>query len=247
MIRRWSYLNKLNRLTRQAESRYIEGQSDHLMNTFMWLHNQEFPTTSYVFRTSWARRRHAHNWLYITNVMITWAREYRLYRNYHRMVGYQFFMRNSYLAANVFSLKTRLSDRFRSDSLAVNSSLNHKVITFFIKRLGPTRLSLLLVFPALTLNYASFLAPYDYELESFKKIPQFPVLQPESNGTFVALRENNRTSTKTLLSILELINSYVNSITITYYSILIKLLLRTILLFCFYVNYQSPQTPLATY
>ena len=234
MIRRWSYLNKVNRLTRRVESNYLQGQSDHLMNTFMWLHNQEFPTTSYVFRTSWARRRHAHNWLYITNIMITWAREYRFYRNYNRAIGYQFFTKNSYLAANIVSLRTQLSTRSRSDSLAINSSLNNKVITYFIKRMYSTRLNFLLSFPALTLNYASFLTVYDHDSEACKKIPQFPVLQQESNNTFVSLGENTKSSQLLLIKVLQLTNSYLNSLVVTYYSSLIKLvLLKTLIYFVF--------------
>ena len=81
--------------------------------------------------------------------MITWAREYRFYRNYHRMVGYQFFMRNSYLAANVF-LALRRAYRIDSDRipLQLTQAWIIRVIAFYKHWLGPTRLSLLLVFPA---------------------------------------------------------------------------------------------------
>jgi hypothetical protein len=157
MVRRWSYINHINNIHPQSSRVYaIEASAkDAILNVIMYL-RCDFPFSSKSFRKNWTRRKYANQKLFLTNVMINWAKEYRFYKNYNRMLHYQFLFKNTYLSVNLLINRSYSSEKTKFDVAVVGSSITRRLMTFFTKRFFCTRFSNLLYWPNTSWSYASY-------------------------------------------------------------------------------------------
>ena len=107
MVRRWSYINSINSRNTSTARAVQKASFDANMNTLMYLKKRySFPTK--ITRKQWARRKHIHNWITYLNVLKDWAKSYRLYRNHNKVVYYQFFTKNTFLAFNLVAARNSI-------------------------------------------------------------------------------------------------------------------------------------------
>jgi len=224
MIRRWSYINNINTLSNKTIFLKTSAASDVILNSLMYL-RRDFPVSSKSFRKAWARRKHLNQTLFLTNVMINWAKDYRFYRNYNKMLHYQFFFKNTYLAVNLVTQKGPNYNITRYETAALGSMMTRKLMHFFTCRYQNTRFQPFLWAPASSWTYASYSVPYDESLNSHQGSPYTPLYYiPFKEQMLLPLVNLNEY--KNLLNQLFNLLFYITLIKHKeYYSILIKLLL----------------------
>ena len=130
MIRRWSYINNLNAVTKRHTFNIKYASLDVILNTLMYL-RRDFPVASQSFRKNWTRRKHTNDTFFLANIMISWAKEYRFYKNYNRMIQYQYFFPNTYLSINLVIQKGQNTDFSKYETLATGSAITLKLTKFF--------------------------------------------------------------------------------------------------------------------
>ena len=227
MVRRWSYINNLNSVNSLKTYRARASSLDAILNVIMYL-RQDFPVFSNAYRKNWARRKHANQALFLTNVMINWAKEYRFYKNYNRMIQRQFFFKNTYLAVNLVIQKGPHSERTKHEHGVVGSSMTHRTMGFFQRKFAPTRFQSLLKLSASTWSYASYNLPYDINIHRHANAPYTPLFYVPFNTQVTVPLENTTLKTQAVASVMQLFQlteQLIRLKLIEFYSLSIKLLL----------------------
>ena len=246
MIRRWSYINKLNYNLNYKKRRNLKlAKSDVLVNMFMYLH-VEFSLFTNAERKNWSRRKHSNQLFFLTNIMNKWAKEYRFYRNYNRMLTYQWLFKNTYIAVNLVIQKLPESYCSPYETAVPSSSITKTIVRYFSKRLGETRLDFLLSNQANSWSLASYRRPYllNNSLSmNYKYAPFTPIFYLSSKSLLVLEQQIKHSSDFSLL--LKVVNLLYLFHLKTFYSSLVKLTVLTLfddkskpLIFCFYVKYK---------
>ena len=156
MVRRWSYVNSINyKLSYRNTFKVRQGALDLFVNTYMYL-DEDFSIPTHSFRKNWSRRKHMNQLSPLFNVLVSWAKEYRFYKNHSKMVHYQFFFKNTYLSVNLIIQRTPKVDVTKFSNLAESSSITKTQLTFFNKRFPNSRLHFLLSFRNNSWSYASY-------------------------------------------------------------------------------------------
>ena len=223
MVRRWSYINELNSLSLKQSHKVRSGALDTLVNTFMYL-REDYPDQTKNFRTSWARRRHMNNYLYLSNVLINWAKEYRFYRNYNRSLGFHFFTKNCYLSVNITIGRSSLTPKSKFHRSVVGSSLTRKMMNFYFKTFSGTRFNFLLTTQPSVWSYASYTEPYSSSIDAHNGAPYLPAFKSGISKDYMSLFDEYRgTFLPKLLALSS--NLFMSKVT-QLYSLLIKLLVH---------------------
>ena len=130
MVRRWSYINSLNTL--QSSNYRIAEKSffDVSMNSTMYL-RKSFALSTRLTRKRWARRKHLHNWLAISNVLKDWSRSYRFYRNHNKLVLNQFLTRTSLVAFNLTGLRNVFPALHKDSGKFLTGTYTHRLNNYF--------------------------------------------------------------------------------------------------------------------
>ena len=223
MVRRWSYINNINTILPRHTTKISLAASEVVLNNIMFL-RRTFPYLSASSRKNWMRRKHMNRTLFLSNVVINWAREYRFYKNYNRMLHYQFFFKNSYLAVNVVIQKSPYQDWNKYDTAAVGSAMPKRILKFFNNKYNFTRFVSLLWVPAMSWSYTSYLELYDEDKNSHIGAPYTPLYYiPFSEKSLLPLLET-KIYKSTLKQLFILIHKLILIKNTEYYSIFIKLL-----------------------
>jgi len=227
MVRRWSYINNLNSVHNLKMYHAKASSLDAILNVIMYL-RQDFPLLSNAYRKNWARRKHANQTLFLTNVMINWAKEYRFYKNYNRMMQRQFFFKNTYLAVNLVIQKGPHSERTRHETGVVGSSMTRRTMGFFQTKFTQTRFQSLLKLSASSWSYASYNLPYDININRHANAPYTPLFYTPFNNQITVPLENIALKPQVVTSILQLLQ-LTEQLTrlklLEFYGLAIKLLL----------------------
>ena len=145
--------------------------------------------------------------------MISWAKEYRFYKNYNKMTQYQYFFPNTYLSINLVIQKGLNSDFAKYELNALGSSMTLKVMRFFRNQFMFTRFKSLMFFPNSSWSYSSFPEPFDETNSKQFYAPHTPLYYiPFSTQTLVPIDYTWSSSSVlqcTLLVILRLLIAYV--------------------------------------
>lgn len=156
MVRRWSYVNNINyKLSYKNTFKVRQGALDLFVNTYMYL-DEDFSIPTRSFRKNWSRRKHMNQLAPLFNVLVSWAKEYRFYKNHSKMVHYQFFFKNTYLSVNLVIQRTPKVDLSKFLNSAESSAITKTQITHFSKHLPHSRLQFLLSFRNNSWSYASY-------------------------------------------------------------------------------------------
>jgi len=136
--------------------RYIRKAAfDETVNATMYLRKiYSIPTR--LTRKGWARRKHAHSWLYSSNVLKDWAKSYRLYKNHNKSVLNQLVTSDSYVAFNLVSLSNSLPCLHKGSEDFTTASFTRRILKYFgnYSALNP-RLRAIAHFGALNLVFIS--------------------------------------------------------------------------------------------
>ena len=130
MVRRWSYINSTNTLHLKWLKASLDSAFDANINTTMYL-RRPYAENTILTRRQWAKRKHLHNWLALSNVLKDWAKSYRFYRNYNKFVYNQHFTSSSFLAFNVLRSRSISPALTRGAESVVTSSVSRKWVKYF--------------------------------------------------------------------------------------------------------------------
>lgn len=173
MVRRWSYINQLNVLhSREIRATRI-GSSNTLINSLMFL-RRRFMVLTKANRKGWARRIHTNDLMFLTNVLIGWAKEYRFYRNYLRSTHYQFFSKNTYLTLNLTLSKSLLFRYSKSNVSGLGSGLHRRTIRYFMNFHTFSRMGFLARFYNYCWSVTSFPLHFSQGKELFNSTLHYP-------------------------------------------------------------------------
>jgi hypothetical protein len=228
MVRRWSYINHINTTFLRSSKMYaVEASAkDAILNVIMYL-RCDFPFASKSFRKNWTRRKYANQRLFLTNVMINWAKEYRFYKNYNRMLHHQFLFKNTYLSINLIINKSYTSERTKYDVAVIGSSITRRIMDFFTKRFFDTRFSNLMYWPNTSWSYASYITPFDEDNNTHLNAPYTPLYYiPFKENVYTPLIYQNLLMNRldVLRNVNNLVLKWVQSIVTTYYNSMVKIL-----------------------
>ena len=195
--------------------------SDVIINFLMYL-RRDYPVASRNFRKGWARRKHTNQLLFMSNILISWAKEYRFFRNYNRMLHHQFFFKNTYLSVNVVIQRTPHSDRTRHDTSVIGSAITRKSMKYFSNMFLKTRFTPFESFSDIAWTYASYPVQYDTSINAHAVAPFTPLFYVPKTSLVVLKEDINwALEWENLNSVLW--HDTLSKIT-TLYSLLIKLL-----------------------
>lgn len=221
MVRRWSYINDLNFLPSQDIYKVRVGTMDVVVNARMYL-RRDYPSSTLNYRKGWARRKHTNDLLFLSNIMIVWAKEYRFYRNYNRSLFYQNFFRNTYLSFNLHMSKHITTRYTKANVSAVGSGWNASLGSYFLNQGFSSRYNTTHLLSGFNWSYASFIKSYTKSnVESYQPGTHFPFLcLGEGVNSPLAFEDSGRYSSLSLFSVIEkLYWSWLTSL----YGILVKL------------------------
>lgn len=125
MVRRWSYLNKINQ-TRYKWREDLTLKTAHQIVSFRatTYYRKPFITITKFKRRNWSRRKHLTNWLVYQNIMVDWSTDYLFMRRYNRFVIALRIFKYSYLIFNLLVFrKSSIVDFPGSEVMAVTNTI----------------------------------------------------------------------------------------------------------------------------
>jgi hypothetical protein len=130
MVRRWSYITNTNRHEDTAAKIVLRASFDINMNTTMYL-RRLYAVSTKLPRRRWARRKHVHSWVHLTNILRNWASTYRFYRNLNKSIFTQHFFKNTLIAFNLVSHRNSLPCLYNGAELVVTSKITKRVLRYY--------------------------------------------------------------------------------------------------------------------
>ena len=130
MVRRWSYINSLNYEPLLTSRSIHKASVDTNLNTLMYL-KKRYALSTKLTRKQWARRKHVHNWIAPSNILKDWAKSYRFHRNSAKLVYYQFFTKNSFIAFNLVAARNSIPSLNKGSEKIVTGSYVKRLLKFF--------------------------------------------------------------------------------------------------------------------
>ena len=141
MVRRWSYINFINCGPLVVSLSMPKAAVNANMNTLMYLKKRYTPATK-LTRKQWARRKHMHSWLPPMNILKDWAKVYRFHRNHSKVVYYQFFTRNSFIAFSLVSARSSIPSLHKGSEDVIAGMYTKRLLRAF-RRYSNPRISFL--------------------------------------------------------------------------------------------------------
>lgn len=159
MVRRWSYLNRINRsfYDEHTDLDFVHHEGTFRATTY---YRRKFGSITKLSRRSWSRRKHLHNWLVYQNVFTDWARDYLFFRKYNRFIIALHVFKNSYLIYNLLVFKKSTTVDFLGSESMIVSNVIKKVIRY-CHRLNPTFSSFFKQYRHVSWLYLT--SPYQFE------------------------------------------------------------------------------------
>ena len=136
MVRRWSYINFINCGPLVVSPSMPKASVDANMNTLMYLKKRYTPATK-LTRKQWARRKHMHSWLPPMNILKDWAKVYRFHRNHSKVVYYQFFTRNSFMAFSLVSARSSIPSLHKGSEDIIAGMYTKRLLRAFHRYSNP--------------------------------------------------------------------------------------------------------------
>jgi len=142
MVRRWSYLNSINRSfwlkpLYQHVERHVKGYNlTTFKGTTFFRKSLYLTAPTKLSRKSFYRRRHLNNFLFYFNIISAWSQEYLFFKKLNKTLLMFGFYKNLYLAQNtlLFSKKS-MSETIGFEGLKITSvytSLIRYITTSFV-------------------------------------------------------------------------------------------------------------------
>lgn len=138
MVRRWSYLNQINK-TRYKWREDFTLKTAHQIVSFRatTYYRKPFIVITKFKRRNWSRRKHLTNWLVYQNIMVDWSADYLFMRRYNRFVIALRIFKYSYLIFNLLVFQSAtVSDFPGSEVVAVSNTI--KRVRLYSRRLNST-------------------------------------------------------------------------------------------------------------
>ena len=130
MVRRWSYINQINRISFSEFQSSSDAAFDSVVNSHMYL-RKSFNSSTTITRRKWARRRHLSNWISISNAMANWSSSYLFNRRLMKALYAQFLTKNSFIALSVLSFKNSIPSLHKNTESVVSSTLTRSLFSYF--------------------------------------------------------------------------------------------------------------------
>lgn len=164
MIRRWSYINKINGLNSfELRSGRLGAFNLTFRSVTYW--RKPFFLSTKLIRRRWTRRKHLYSWLALSNVIKDWAYTYRFHRNFLKAVFYQHTSPNAFFTFNLLNAKNSIPALHKGSELVVLSSCTRKILTYFTRFNNP-RIRFILSFKNWNFSVMSYRSNYwNFEYE----------------------------------------------------------------------------------
>ena len=138
MVRRWSYINQINRISSSEFQSSSDAAFDSVVNSHMYL-RKSFNSSTTITRRKWARRRHLSNWLSISNVMSNWSSSYLFNRRLLKALHAQLLTKHSFIVLSVLSFKNSIPSLHKNTESVISSTLTRSLFNYF-QRYNSSRL-----------------------------------------------------------------------------------------------------------
>ena len=115
MVRRWSYLNSINRSfwlkpLYQHVERHVKGYNLTTFKGTTFFRNSLYLTApTKLSRKSFYRRRHLNNFLFYFNIISAWSQEYLFFKKLNKTLLMFGFYKNLYLAQNTLLFSKKIN------------------------------------------------------------------------------------------------------------------------------------------
>ena len=200
MVRRWSYVNLLNRSSVSAFKVFAcFGNEIIFKETTVF---RKYKTeVSIVRRKAWGRRRHLHQWTIYIRILFDWARDYNFFKKFSSWLFKNAFFQNSFVTYNFLLLLTKSSGFYPGLENVNTLTLNNNLITFFFKTTTFQPFIWTFIKNSSTLYVTTSQKPVSF-LKSTTILP--PLLFPSANTTIVPLPASNTNVTLSTINSLSL-------------------------------------------
>ena len=108
MVRRWSYVNQINKSAFHPYKTFVRIGNDVIFKETT-VFRKDRTVTSLVRRKAWGRRRHINQWLLYHNVLADWSQDYMFFKKYLRFTLTRSLHKHSFFLYNVLVLLDKSS------------------------------------------------------------------------------------------------------------------------------------------
>ena len=133
MVRRWSYINQINRNSIHPYKVFqrISNESVFKETTVF---RKDITTVSLVRRKSWGRRRHLNQWLLYHNILADWSQEYNFFKRYLRFLLVRSLYKHSFFLYNVLFLLPNSSGFYTGFEFINYVTVTKKVVNYCLQK-----------------------------------------------------------------------------------------------------------------
>jgi len=104
MVRRWSYINEINRTVFTENNAIPRGRHETTVRVNLY-YKKKFSTVTLVRRRSWVKRRHVNTFAIYRNVLADWSSDYIFYRKYSKFRFFYQLFKDSFWAQNFIAIR----------------------------------------------------------------------------------------------------------------------------------------------
>jgi hypothetical protein len=112
MVRRWSYINEINRTVFIENSAIPRARHEMTVRVNLY-YKKKFSSISLLRRRSWIKRRHINTFAIYRNILADWSGDYIFYRKYAKFRFFYQLFRDSFWAQNFISIRNLIPSHYR--------------------------------------------------------------------------------------------------------------------------------------
>lgn len=113
MVRRWSYINEINRTVFVENSAVPRARHEMTVRVNLY-YKKSFSAITLVRRRSWVKRRHVSTFAIYRNVLADWSGDYIFYRKYSKFRFFYQLFREAFWAQNFISIRNLVPGHYKN-------------------------------------------------------------------------------------------------------------------------------------
>lgn len=133
MVRRWSYINQINRNS-SYPYKVFQKISNEAVFKETTVFRKDRTLISLVRRKSWGRRRHLNQWLLYHNILADWSQEYNFFKRYLRFLLVKSLYKHSFFLYNILFLLPNSSGFYTGFEFINYVTVTKKVINYCLQK-----------------------------------------------------------------------------------------------------------------
>jgi len=135
MIRRWSYVNKIN-LTSFRPYKTFQCFSNDIIFKETTVFRKLRLQYSIVRRKAWGRRRHLYQWGLYLRVLFDWSNDYHFFKHYTSFIMKRSLHKNSFLTYNILFHFSKSSGFYAGLELLNSITICRQTLFYSFRRVG---------------------------------------------------------------------------------------------------------------